>query len=263
MEGAIFHLHGADDEAQRLAERICEIDPEHCCHYAAFVASLGRPESAERMWKRALASTRDLITLSNGLAGYVGLLLDRGDTAEAPRLARLAADVYSAEGLRTLGYAYERLGRFDEAARQYALITKRYDKKTAENQFSVRYRQRHTDERFREESARAVAEVFPNGLRRKSLADFRRDLHNGGVLLADGNLTEGLRRLGLRPSDFLVGVDGFAVESQAQMDAALTWTDEQRIVVIFLRKGSELAEVAGPEFRTRFGPPPRTRRKGA
>jgi tetratricopeptide (TPR) repeat protein len=255
LVGAVSDLHGADDDAVRFSERICGIDAELCCGYAGYVASLGRPEVAERMWKRALSASRDLITISNGLAGYVGLLLDRGDTTEALRVARRAADVYSHEGLRTLAYAYERLGRFDEAVREYAKIEQRYDSRGSENAFYVRYGYRYGGERFRDKADRAMAEVFPNGLQRRSLADFRREGQRGAVSLNGPNLTEGFRRLGLRAEDLLVAVDGFAVGSQAQFEAVLSFTDEQRISLVYLRRSRDFEEVAGPYVRTRYGPP--------
>jgi len=254
MEGAVFVLHDDDTTVATLSERVCEIDPEKCSRYAGQVADLGRADSAERMWKRAMASARDTITLSNGLQGYVELLLDRGDTPEAVRVARFAAKVYSSGGLETLGYAYERLGRFDEAAREYALVTQRYDDMAVENQFYIRYGQRRPDERFGEQRERALAEVFPKGLQRKSLADFQGSIHGGGTFLGGANLTRGLRRLGLTLGDFVVSMDGFAVESQAQLDSILTFTDEPTVNVVFLRQGKGYQQVTGPYRRTKYGP---------
>jgi tetratricopeptide (TPR) repeat protein len=255
MKGAVYWIYDDDDEVARLSERICDTDAEQCSSYASLVASLGRTDTAERMWKRAMASAQDLISLSVNLQWYVELLLDRGETAEALRVARRAADVYSAGGLEALGYAYERLGRLEEAAQEYALITERYDDMASENQFYIRYGVRHSDDRFREKRDRALAEVFPRGLQRKSLADFQAaGVHGGGVFLGGPNLTRGLRRLGLSLGDLVVGVDGFAVESQAQLDAILTFINEPSIHVVFFRQGKGYQEVQGQYRRTKYGP---------
>lgn len=255
MQGAVFHLHGDEDEVERLSLHICDIDAEQCATYAEYLVSLGRVDSAERMWKRALASARDWIGLSNNLLGYVDLLLDRGEEKQALRIARQAADVYSAEGLRTLGHAYERLSRFDEAARLFAAITARYADMSVENAFYIRYRQRHQGERFGEKGVRALAELFPRGLQRKTLADFQRDGHNGVVTLSGPSLTEDLRRMGIHLDDFLVGVDGFAVENKRQLDVVLTFTDDPNVTVIVMRQGTGFLQFNGPYFRTRYGPP--------
>jgi tetratricopeptide (TPR) repeat protein len=252
MGAVVFELHDDDDQVQRLSERICDLDVEQCGNYAAYLAILGRDAPAERLWKRALAGARDQITLSNQLGGYVNLLLDRGETAEALRIARRAADVYSGGGLATLALAYERLGRFDDAAREYAKITRRYEDKVPENTFYVRHRQRYGGNAFGRETALAMAELFPKGLLRKALAVFQREGHRGGVGLFQAQLTEPLRRAGLRQEDFLVALDGFAVENQTQMDAVLTFTDEPTLTAIVFRRPSFI-EVKGRYHRWKYG----------
>jgi tetratricopeptide (TPR) repeat protein len=252
MIRAIPDIHDDDDGVQRLAERICDIDVEQCAAQADYLATLDRAEAAERMWRRALAESKDQIALSNNLGRYVGLLLDHGQVDEALRVARLAADVYSAVGLFTLAVAYERLGRFDDAAREYAKITERYESKERENTFYVRYRQRHGGDRFQREVELATAELFPKGLLRKAAAVFQHEGHRGGVFLGEGRLPERLRRVGLRYEDFLVAIDGFAVENDAQMNAVLTFTDDPTLTAIVFRHGPVL-ELKGPYHRWGYG----------
>jgi tetratricopeptide (TPR) repeat protein len=260
IRGAIATIHDAadDDTLQRLAERLCEIDVETCADSAETLAQLGREEAAEKMWKRALADARGAIGLSNSLGWYVNLLLDRGEEREALGVAQSAAQVYSGAGLFTLANAYERLGRFRDAAREYAKITKRYEDPVPENTFYVRYRQRHGTDMFREENDRATAALFPNGLVRKTLADFRREAPRHFVELRQpGELSERFRRAGLRQGDFLAAVDGFAVENREQMVAALSFTDEPALTAIVMRPGSGFIEVSGPYRRWKYGPVPK------
>jgi tetratricopeptide (TPR) repeat protein len=256
MRAAIADLHDADDTVQALAERACDSDVELCAGYAEHLSVLGRGAAAEKMWRRAVAGARDRITLSNSVGGYVEQLLDQGNTREALRIARLAANVYSAQGLFTLALARERLQEFDEAARLYAAITERYQDKRLENQFFARYRQRHADGRLEEETRRAMAELFPDGLVGRSLEDFRKAGHRGGVMFDARNLGEGWRRIGVRPGDFLVGLDGWAVGSWDQLNAIVTFTDEPRASVVVLRAGAGLIELSGAYPRWKFGPLP-------
>jgi hypothetical protein len=183
----------------------------------------------------------------------VGLLLDRGEVDQALRIAHLAADVYSSVGLFTLAYAYERLGRFDDAAREHAKITQRYRSKHWENTFYVRYRHRYGGDRFRQEVDRAMAELFPKGLLRKSLAVFQQEGHRGGVPLQVETLQEHVRRVGLRIEDFVVAIDEFAVENDAQMNAVLTFTDDPTLTAIVFRRPSFI-EVKGRYHRWRYNP---------
>ena len=258
MQAALNVLYGEDDEAQRLAERICDIDVERCASYADHLASLDREGPAERMWKRALAASTDSITLSNELGQYVNILFDRGDTQEAMRVAKLAAGVYSGGGLFTLGNLYERLGKYDDAVAQYRKITARYESKNRENTFYIRYGQRHGGDRFQQETALALAEVFPGGLVRRSLAEFQTGGHRGGVFLDDTQLWTTLRRFGVRSGDMVVAVDGFAVSKQPQIDAILTFTDDPMLSVVVYRAGVKVGrgfvEVKGPYRRWKYGP---------
>jgi tetratricopeptide (TPR) repeat protein len=249
-------LHDDDDELERLAGRICDIDVERCASYAEYLSTVfGRDQAAEKMWKRGLAGAQDQIGLSNSLGGYVNLLLDRGQTDEALRIARRAADVYSGTGLFTLALALERLGRFDEAAREYAKITQRYGSKDRENTFYVRYGQRYGGERFARESQLALAELFPKGLVRKTVEDFRQQSHQGGVMGYKHD--ERLRRLGIHDDDFVTAVDGFVIENQKQMSAVLTFTDDPKMTVIVMRQkgeGKGWLELAGQYRRWKYGP---------
>jgi tetratricopeptide (TPR) repeat protein len=256
MARVIIGLHGADDdEVQRLAEIICARNVEHCAVYAEYLAGLGREAAAEKMWTRALREAQDQIALSNSLGTYVNVLLDRGETDAALRVARRAADVYSANGLFTLAFALERLGREDEAAREYAKITRRYGDALLENAFYIRQRQRDGGERFAGQTRLAMAAVFPDGLRRKALADFRRDQYRGGVMMGRGELTESLRRAGVLPMDMVVAVDGFEVRNKEQFQTVLTFTDDPRIHMVVMRQGSPgWVEIAGTYRRWKYGP---------
>ncbi len=241
MSAAITEIHDDDDTVQRLAERICAGDVERCAGYAEHLAALGRDEAAERMWKRALDGAGDSIPLSNQVHGYVNLLLNRGDVRKAVQIAGRAASVYSAGGLATLAFARERLGEYDEAARLYAAISKRYEDMSYENQFYLRYRQRHGGDRFAEKTRLAEAEVFPHGLIRKSLDDFKREGHQGGVFLGHGSIAVPLRRLGVRDNDFLVAFDGYAIGSREQRDAIASFTDAQTATAVVYRQGTARA----------------------
>jgi tetratricopeptide (TPR) repeat protein len=264
MRGVIQGVHDDDDEVQRLAERMCAIDVEECGGQADYLAAIDRNDAALRMWKRALAEARDEITLSNELGRYVLLLLDRGQTAEALRVANRVGDVYSHVGLLTLATAYERLGRYDDAAHVYRNLTERYGDKGRENTFYIRYRQRHGDDRFQQEAAMAMAEVFPKGLRKASLADFLQKGRQGASALSRSTLPEHWRRAGLRPGDFVVAVDGFVVENDAQMDAILTFTDDPAFSAIVYRVNGldptqgfykySFVEVKGTYHRWKYGP---------
>ena len=174
---------------------------------------------------------------------------------KALKVARRAAEVYSAGGISTLAFALERLGRFEDAAKEYAKITERYGGKQDENTFFVRYGQRYHDQRFADQVQLATAALFPKGVVKRSLADFRQHGRSGAV--AGREMDERLWRIGLRPMDLVVAVDGFAVENDKQMDAVLTFTDDPSLTLIVMRQGApggDWVELAGPYRRLKYGP---------
>jgi tetratricopeptide (TPR) repeat protein len=262
MRAAIADIHDDDDSVERLSQRICSLNVELCADSAQNLVPLGRTAAAEALWKRALLEARDQIALSTQLTPYVGLLLDRGEINAALLVARRAAAVYSADGLFALAYAEERLGNFDEAIRVYTAIAERYDARDGANAFFVRYGQRHPDGRFSEEIRRATAELFPFGLNRRSLADLRKTGHRGGFI-AERQGTRS-RRLGMRPGDFVVTVNGYEVRSWQQMDTVLSFDDAPPINVVVFRRGAGLVELSGSFQHLRYdavssGPRPKVR----
>jgi tetratricopeptide (TPR) repeat protein len=226
-------LFDDDDELVRMAERICALDVERCAAQAEVLYDVGRRDPAERLWKRALADADDQIDLSNNLHKYVALLMDRGDVEEALRVAQRAAKVYSGTGLVTLAYALERAGRFDEAARQHALVVERYGDREAENAFYIRYSLRHGTDRFASQVKVAMAEVFPHGLRRMGRAEAEQ-ARLAGVYRYKETRVE--RHLGMRPTDRVVAVDGIAVETEEQY--GVLWSLRGPEVAFVLRKNT-------------------------
>ena len=75
------------------------------------------------------------------------------------------------------------------------------------------------------------------------------------------NLNEAWRRIGLRRGDFLVGLDGWAVEGPDQLDAIVTFTDAPQVSVVVLRGGAGLIQLSGAYPRWKYGPVP-TRSSG-
>jgi tetratricopeptide (TPR) repeat protein len=262
MRWVSTYIYDDDDELERMAVRICELDVEDCATQAERLFYVNRDVSAERLWKRALADAEDSIALSNRLRRYVSILLDRGDVDEALRVARWAAGVHSGSGLATLSYAYERLGRYEEAAAELARVTRRYGDRSVENAFYVRYAYRHGKDRFVEEARMAQAELFPGGLQQISIADVERTPRTG-VGLAAWEISAGEYRAGFRAQDIVYALDGLVVENRTQLDVLWSLSDGPGVTAIVRRRvGNDwkYLELKGECRRTGHGPVPRTDR---
>ena len=65
-------------------------------------------------------------------------------------------------------------------------------------------------------------------------------------------MTEKLRRLGLRPGDSVMAIDGYRVHNAAQWLAVRSFSDARSLSAIVWRGGGYL-EVSGPYVRQKFG----------
>lgn len=239
------------DEIQRLAERVCGVEADACAEAGRRLSVVGRFDAALPLGKRALERAQGQIGLSNSMSWYVSLLQERGRTAEAMRIARRMADVYSEGGLQTLAKAHERMGEFKEAASVYRLISERYGETSDEDEFYIRHAQRYGAAPFESETAEAVERIFPNGLRTISIdqaAQAKKPLSLNDRRVFANNLSA----LGLSHWDAFVAVDGYVVETPEQYYAVYTFKDDADFVFLVKRKDGRVEEVKGKLYRAHY-----------
>lgn len=239
------------DEVRRLAERVCALEADSCATSARRLMVLGQTDAGLALGRRALEKARDQITLSNNMSLYVSVLQERGQLAEAMKVARRMAAVYSAGGLQTLAKAHERLGDFREAARVYAQITKRYGDNDEEDEFYIRHAHRRGAAPFEAQAEEALKRRFPNGLRRVTLEEAAQ-IKNPLSLNNRSLYTNGLRDLGLTHRDSFVAVDGFVVETVEQYGIVATFTDDPNVVFMVKRADGRIEELKATIYRAHY-----------
>lgn len=236
-------------------ERLCAMDADACIQAGFYFGARGEDARALHAFERALAEARDPVGVANEVNWPVDYYLDHGRQEDALRVATFAANAYSEEGLRTMGRLQERLRRYDEAIMWYRRIAERYEDSSHLDEFYVRYRQRVGDGRYEAEARAALQKLFPQGLTRAALGDFRQAPTSG---LPEGwrvtGMTEKLRRVGLREGDVVVAADGFRVRDGNQWVAIRSFRDDPAVSLIVWRGGGYM-ELTGPYVRQKFGPP--------
>ena len=244
------------EESPALYERIVALDPDTYLELGGVLVDLGREDEAAAAGEKAIAQARDRVGVSNGLYWLVGYYCDRGNMARARAVAEIAADVYSSEGLRTMGYLMERLGRYTEAESWYKQIVERYESTHALDQFYVRYEQRVADGRFRTRAREALQRLFPDGLRRVALADLQGRpglaAPDGSEIVVSGRYVRSTR-FGLRKGDVVVALNGYAVRNDEQYELVWSLDDAPEATAIVWRDG-RYVEVKGPMADTKYGP---------
>lgn len=239
------------DEFKRLAERACALEADSCATSARRLMVLGHVDEGLALGRRALEQARDDITLSNNMSLYVSILQERGQLAEAMKVARRMGAVYSEVGLQTLAKAHERVGDFTQAARVYGQITERYDRNDEEDEFYIRHAHRHGAAPFQAQTEEALKRRFPKGLRKTTLEEAARI--NTPMSLNDRSLyTNRLRDLGLSPRDSFVAVDGFVVETAEQYGIVTTFTDDPNVVYMVKRADGRIEELKTTVYRPHY-----------
>ena len=86
----------------------------------------------------------------------------------------------------------------------------------------------------------ALAEIFPRGLLKKTLAEYKTEATRMCLLTySASHVPERMRRIGLKGGDCIFGIDGFDVETQEQLDTVLGFTDDPLMTIIVSRRYPE------------------------
>ncbi|MBX7185556.1 MAG: hypothetical protein K1Y01_10470 [Vicinamibacteria bacterium] len=238
-------------EAEKIAQRACAMEADSCAEAGRFLSIAGRYDAAIPLGRRAVESAHGQIGLSQSMSWYVSLLQERGRIPEAMGLAERMAQVYSQGGLETLAKAYERLGDFVKAEENYRLVFERYGRRDTLDRFYVRHAQRYGAAPFQDETAKATNRIFPKGIRRVGLpqaASIARPVSLASRALLD----LGLRTAGLTRNDYVVAVDGIAVETEEQYGAAIGFSDDPDMQLLVRRADRKFEEVTVRYYRSHY-----------
>jgi hypothetical protein len=177
--------------------------------------------------------------------------LELGNTRDAERVARAAADAYCASGLTLLAAVEERQGRLAEAESLMKAVESRYNDRVPLDLFYTRAQRRPGGQVYEEEARRAMQRLFPGGLEPARIEDFTRPPRDGVVILDD---TPGVRKLGLARNDVIVALDGYRTRGLHQYQAIRGFRDTGKIELIVWSMARGAYVTAQDTFRNRrFG----------
>jgi hypothetical protein len=238
---ALTELGRASDAAGREAayRRICDLTADQCGLLAWELLDQERNADAAVIFHRLIAGARDRVMASRQSRWLVDYEHAQGRTADAWRVATEAADTGSYAGMETLASLSERTGALDKAERLYRDIEQRYDSQAPLLAFYLRTDARG-DHRYAAALPAVQAKVFPQGLRRVTLADFTAGLPPDRGLTVEGP-NRRLLAAGVREDDVIVALDGYLVRDHEQFDAIDALSREPAMTFIVYRNGTYLA----------------------
>jgi hypothetical protein len=155
----------------------------------------------------------DSVRASEYAGWLIKYYLKNGRIDAARREADFAGEVYSSSGLQAKAEFLEATGDSNGAFQWYSNIDERYDDPGPLIGFCLRYKDKTGDARYDAEVKRLLGPLFPNGIERVSLNDFKSAPTDGVLIEQENNL---ILDAGLHRGDVIVAVYGIRVHNFEQ-----------------------------------------------
>jgi tetratricopeptide (TPR) repeat protein len=193
-----------------------------------------REPEAVAAYERWIASSRDRVGVSTGLAWLVRHYYATGKRERAEELARMAADVASYGGLDTLAHLLDASGRYEEAEATYREIASHYRDTGPLGTFLVRGALRTGDKKQELEGWENLRETFPTGMQPLAMHALDAPPVDGVVMTSFGRRVSAVK---LEPTDIIVGVDDLRVRTQQQYKVATRLRHDEMMTLTVWRRG--------------------------
>jgi tetratricopeptide (TPR) repeat protein len=237
------------EQYEKLMLQAAQLDP--VCYYdlANFAIKQHDDDRAAQYYEKGCDVDPDSVQVASFAPWRVKYYLKKADTKKAKEIADYGADVYSSDGLQAEGVFYEMTGHYDEAFNWYKKIEDRYNDDEPLIAFGLRYKALAGDTRFDAEIKNGLDKLFPNGIEKVSLADFRWP-PTDGVLIREQ--TDLLTSAGLKIGDVIVALGGKRTRTFAQY-TCLRDAQADPVLDLIVWQGTAYHEIRTAPPNHRFG----------
>jgi tetratricopeptide (TPR) repeat protein len=172
----------------------------------------------------------DSVRASDYASWLIKYYLKKGRTEAARREADFAGEVYSSMGLQAKAEFLEATGDEAGAFQWYSNIEERYDESGPVVAFCIRYKNRTGDTRYDGELNKRMAKLFPQGIEKVSIGDFKAP-PTDGVLINEATDLAGAA--GLKVGDVIVAINGIRMHNFNQYSCGREFdaTPEMNLIV--------------------------------
>ncbi len=234
---------------EQVMLRYAKLNPSGYFSLGRYFADRQEEEKAAGYYEKAVELDTDAVTMASYCEWLVNYYHRKGRLAEAEKLADRAAEVYSMAGLRTKARLMETLEKYDEAREYYSRIEERYEQAGPLVGFYVRYKAKTGNARFDPEVQKRLKTLFPRGIEKVGLPDFKAPPEQG-VLIAEEN--ELVQQAGLKKGDLILALDGIRVYDMTQYQYVRELTNAPQLTLL-VWNGSEYSEKKASPPKRRFG----------
>ncbi len=240
---------GQPERYQVAMQKAAALDPDLYLGLGEYLEERGLREEAAKAFLLAFEKGEDRVAMANRSLPLIKYLYEKGDVSKATQVAEDAAEVYSYAGLEAYIWLLERQGKWKEALETARKVDARYNnnKSTAETSCLVRLNE--VDPRLAAANGyeRKVASIFPRGMKKVALADFKSAPKKG--VLIDGSSSR-MVPFGLSRDMVVVALNGIQTDTLAQyMLVRELSADPQMSLIVWDGTGYRLSEGSLPGRR--------------
>jgi tetratricopeptide (TPR) repeat protein len=232
--------------------KAAEIDPRNYYalgDYQFHKNSVADEDKAAGYYQKAYDADPDRVGASNYAQWLVRYYLNHNRKSKAAEIAKEGGEVYSFSGLVAQAVFFEMTSNYESALKWFAAIDERYNDSTPVLEFCLRYKEKTGDTRFDSEVQNRINKLFPKGVEKVSLADFKSRPTDGVVFMQQNTLMESS---GLRKDDVIVAVNGIRVHNTIQYMYARNLRSSLELDLI-VWQGDSYREVTASPPEHRFG----------
>ena len=206
-------LYDQPSQYEEYMTRAAELDPS--CYYdlGNFHVNHNDLDKAAGFYQKAYDADPDRVRAASYALWMVRYYLKHNNTDRAARIAGEAGMVYSFLGLEAQAVFYETTSNYDAAFDWFSKIEERYNDSTPLLDFCLRYKESTGDQRYQPEVEKRVQKMFPQGVQKVTLNDFKKAPADGVMLDGQSALMEAA---GLKKDDVIVAVYGIQVHNVTQ-----------------------------------------------
>jgi tetratricopeptide (TPR) repeat protein len=249
MQAVANSVYGDPAKYVPMMTRAAEINPRYYYFLGDYVFRLKGEDKAASYYQKGFDADPDRVGASDYAEWLVRYWHKHQQDARADAIAQEAGMVYSFRGLRAQAVFLELTSNYDGAFEWFAKIEERYNDPTPVMDFCFRYKAKTGDSRFEAEVQKRTGKLFPRGLEKVTLADFKSPPTDGVTFRQENEL---MKANGLTGNDIIVAVYGIRVHNATQYMYARTLKETPEMDLI-VWQGNAYREIAANPPRHLFG----------
>ncbi len=201
------------EKYEQLLSAAAELNPADYFTLGWYFANRNLDDKAAAAYEKGNTLCPDSVLASYYAGWLVHYYLKKGETDKARAVADNAGEVYSATGLEAKAGFFEETGDYNSAFEWYAKVEERYNDVGPLLTFMIRYKDKTRDTRFDGELQKRITSLFPRGVEKVKLEDFKSPPTDGVVFTSSSDI---LQSAGLHKGDVIVAVYGIRIYDRFQ-----------------------------------------------